>query len=106
AVGLNNIHQDTIEEIRLIVEPSENTSFVFYEDDGESNNYKNGDYRKTVIQIASGTETVITFQPEGSYQSPVKRMVVELLCQEIAPVEVELHGNKLPMYLGKQEWEA
>lgn len=106
APKLHNIHQDTVEELQLLVEPSENASFVMYEDDGVSNNYKNGDYLKTTIAVETDRNTVISFKKEGAYASSVKRIVIELICKQVAPVQVSLQGRKLPMFLDPAEWEA
>lgn len=102
---LNNLHQDEIDELRLLVEPSEDSSFVLYEDDGKTNEYRNGNYLKTTIRLQSGTETKLSFSRQGRYASPVKRMTVDLLCNDVAPIEVRLQGSKLPMFLGRKEWE-
>ncbi|CAG7653936.1 TIM-barrel domain-containing protein [Paenibacillus allorhizosphaerae] len=106
APGLQNIQNDRVEELRLLVEPSEKASFVLYEDDGVTNNYKNGDYLKTTVQVDTGRDTNITFRREGAYASSVKSIVIELLCKEIAPVQVMLQGRKLPMFLDPKAWEA
>ncbi|CAG7644305.1 Oligosaccharide 4-alpha-D-glucosyltransferase [Paenibacillus solanacearum] len=106
APGLQNIQNDRVEELRLLIEPSENASFVLYEDDGVTNNYKTGDYLKTTIQVESGRETTLSFRREGTYASSVQSVVIELLCKEIAPVQVMLQGRKLPMFLDPQVWAA
>lgn len=105
AVDFTNIHQDRMEVLQLVIEPSENTSFSLYEDDGTTNEYKNGQYLTTTIGVQAGEQTKITFQYEGQYTCQVKQLVVDLLCPDIAPVHVYLQGTKLPMFLGLQEWE-
>ncbi|UJF33786.1 glycoside hydrolase family 31 protein [Paenibacillus hexagrammi] len=106
APKLHNIHNERIEELHLLVEPSENTSFVLYEDDGTTNNYQNGEYLRTTISVATERNTVISFKKEGTYASSVKRLVVDLICKKIAPVQVTLQGRKLPMFLDRAEWES
>ncbi|GCL73340.1 alpha-glucosidase [Paenibacillus naphthalenovorans] len=106
APGLRNIHKDVIEELRLLIEPSEESSFVYYEDDGKTNNYQKGDYLKTTISIRNGKETKISFVKEGRYETPLKTVVVDVICKEVAPVQVKLADTKLPMFLEPAEWEA
>jgi alpha-glucosidase len=106
APKLENIHLDTVEELQLLIEPSENASFVMYEDDGVTNNYKNGDYLKTTIAVKTERNTVISFKKEGAYASSVKRIVIDLVCNQVAPFQVSLQGRKLPMFLNPAEWEA
>ncbi|AFC29423.1 alpha-glucosidase [Paenibacillus mucilaginosus 3016] len=106
APHLQNIHQDRVEELHLLIEPSENASFVLYEDDGVTNRYQNGDYLTTTISVETQRNTVISFTKEGAYPSTVKRVVMELVCKHIAPVGVMLQGRKLPMFLDPSKWEA
>ncbi|SDE38276.1 alpha-glucosidase [Paenibacillus sp. UNCCL117] len=106
APHVQNIHKDAIEELHVLVEPSENSSFVLYEDDGVTNNYKNGDYLKTTIAVETKRDTTISFQKEGGHTSSVKRMVIDLIARTVAPVRVTLQGRLLPMFLDPAEWEA
>ncbi|WP_166239636.1 TIM-barrel domain-containing protein [Paenibacillus turpanensis] len=103
---LQNIHNDRLEELHLLIEPSENTSFVLYEDDGKTNNFKNGDYLKTTISVETEHNTAISFKREGAYGSGVKKVVIDLVCKQIAPVRVALQDRSLPMFLDPAEWEA
>ncbi|MNH25448.1 hypothetical protein D3C79_854430 [compost metagenome] len=104
-MNLNNIHHDPIHALELIIEPSENTSFSLYEDDGTTNEYKNGQYLTTTIGVQAGEKTTISFEYEGQYTCQVKQLVIDLLCPDIAPIDVYLQGTKLPMFLDVREWE-
>ncbi|WP_281883427.1 TIM-barrel domain-containing protein [Paenibacillus sp. YYML68] len=106
APQLRNIHKDRIEELHLLVEPSESSSFDLYEDDGVSNRYKSGEYVRTTISVEAARDTRISFCREGSYESPVKMMLLELIVKEIAPVRVALQGLPLPMFLDATEWSV
>ncbi|MFC5450699.1 glycoside hydrolase family 31 protein [Paenibacillus aestuarii] len=101
---LKNIHQETVKKLHLLVEASEHGSFELYEDDGVTNNYKNGEYLKTTIQLQAGKQTKLSFTREGSHTSTVEQMVVDVVCKTIAPVQIQLDGRKLPMFLSQQEW--
>lgn len=39
---LMNLHNQDIEKLDLLIEPSEKSEFTVYEDDGKSNDYKKG----------------------------------------------------------------
>jgi alpha-glucosidase len=106
APQLQNIHNDKTEELHVLIEPSEKASFVLYEDDGVTNDYKNGNYLKTTIDVATERDTRISFKKEGAYSSSVKRMVIDLMARTVAPVRVTLQDRKLPMFLDPAEWEA
>lgn len=102
---LKNIHKDKMEKLHLLIEASEDASFTLYEDDGVSNNYQIGDYLKTRIHLQTGKETKLLFERVGSYQSPVKQLVVDVICKEIAPVQIQLAGKKLSMFLSQKDWD-
>ncbi|MBW4082449.1 TIM-barrel domain-containing protein [Paenibacillus sp. S150] len=106
APRLMNIHQDAVEQMHLLVEPSEEAAFVWYDDDGISNNYRKGEYLKTMIGIKKGRDTRITFVHEGSYSPGLQTMVVEVLCRDSAPVQVSWKDKKLRKLLDPNEWDA
>jgi Alpha-glucosidases, family 31 of glycosyl hydrolases len=103
---LMNIHKDSMDKLNILIEPSQEASFVLYEDDGTTNNYKNGDYLKTTININNKNGRKVVFDKEGNYKSTVKEMIVNAFCKDIAPMQVRLENRKLKMFLGKKEWEA
>ncbi|GJM75377.1 hypothetical protein HMSSN036_75930 [Paenibacillus macerans] len=51
-------------KLKLLIEPSEESSFVLYEDDGITNNYKNGEYLKTLVSVKKTDGVKITFEKE------------------------------------------
>jgi len=103
---LTNIHKDVVETLHLLVEVSREAEFSLYEDDGITNNYKHGDYLKTKVNINKSNGTKITFTPEGSFLTPVKVVQLDLICHDIAPIQIRLQGRKLPMFLNQREWQA
>ncbi|MFC7393047.1 TIM-barrel domain-containing protein [Scopulibacillus cellulosilyticus] len=102
---LMNIHKDKIEKMKFLIEPSQNSSFVLYEDDGLTNNYKNGEFLKTEISVKRDNGVKITFEKEGNYNNQVKEVMIDLICKDIAPVQISLRDKKLPMFLDKNKWE-
>lgn len=105
AEGLTNIHNDSIETLKLLIEPSEESSFALYEDDGVTNNYKNGEYLKTLISVKRENSVKIAFEKEGGYDKQPKEINIDLICKDIAPVQVNLRDKKLAMFLDIKEWE-
>jgi len=103
---LTNIHKAVGETLHLLVEVSREAEFSLYEDDGITNNYKHGDYLKTKVNINKSNGTKITFTPEGSFLTPVKAVQLDLICHDIAPIQIRLQGRKLPMFLNQREWQA
>lgn len=103
--GLMNIHHDSIDKLKLLIEPSEESSFVLYEDDGTTNNYKNGEYLKTLVSVKKTDGVKITFEKEGNYNKRPKEINIDLLCRDVAPVQICLKDIKLPILLDKKQWE-
>lgn len=98
--GLNNIHNEPIEKLRILVEPSEAAEFTLYEDDGISNDYQKGVSLKTRIQVnPTKRNVVLDFQRTGSYPTKVKELELSVGCPTVAPVTVKLGGRELPRYL-------
>ncbi len=102
--SLKNIHNDQLEELHLLIEPSEDVSFELYEDDGKTNDFKNGQYLKTTISVENKGETFISFKNDGAYSSSVKRVMLDVVCKQIAPIYVKLQDEKLPMFLDPKDW--
>lgn len=104
--GLTNIHKAVGETLHLLVEVSSEAEFSLYEDDAITNNYKHGDYLKTKVNINKSNGTKITFTPEGSFLTPVKVVQLDLICHDIAPIQIRLQDRKLSMFLNQREWQA
>ncbi|PJI09191.1 MULTISPECIES: TIM-barrel domain-containing protein [Clostridium] len=103
---LTNLHKDSMEKLNLMIEPSQESSFVLYEDDGTTNDYKNGDYLKTTIAIDNKSGIKISFNKTGNYKTEVKKMLVDVICKDMAPKQVKLKDKVLPMFLDEKEWES
>lgn len=103
---LMNIHNDSAEKLKFIIEPSQESSFVLYEDDGITNNYKNKEYLKTIISIKKNNGVKIKFEKEGNYNKQVKKMAIDLICKDVAPVQISLGDRKMSMFLDEKEFEV
>ncbi|KIO96947.1 Alpha-glucosidase [Levilactobacillus brevis] len=98
--GLMNLHNDVIDKLDVLIEPSRNAEFVVYEDDGVTNNYRQGETLETTIKTtATADGVVIDFSRVGQYQTQVKTMALAVCCPKIAPLSVDLADQSLPRYL-------
>ena len=98
--------QDTMTKLRLIIAAGEERSFELYEDDGVTNDYKNGAYRKTTISTSGSSVFHIDFKSEGSYQDTVKTVSVEVIRKDRSPFWVALGEEKLPHILNRRLYEV
>ncbi len=106
APNLMNLHTQPIRHLKLLVEPSVDTSFKLYEDDGKTNNYQNGDYLTTNFQVLSTNDGVtIKVTADGPYQSVVETMQLEVLCPHTAPAQVSVAGTAIPQFLNADKFK-
>jgi len=105
APNLMNIHRDTIEELHLLVEPSEDSRFVLYDDDGKTHNYKRGEYLKTTIAVRNDRDVHIGFTHVGEYNPALRKIRLDVLFRDAAPAEIRLGDRKLPQFLDPARWE-
>ena len=100
------ILKDTMRQIDLLVAAETDTSFVLYDDDGHTEDYKNGVYAKTTITVKAGDRTDIRFATEGSYESPVERMTLKLVSKKKGALWASVDGQQLPQFIVRDGWEA
>ena len=103
---VKHILKDTMRQIDLLVAAETDTSFVLYDDDGHTEDYKNGVYAKTTITVKAGDRTDIRFATEGSYESPVERMTLKLVSKKKGALWASVDGQQLPQYIVRDGWEA
>ncbi|MDR0299483.1 MAG: DUF4968 domain-containing protein [Streptococcaceae bacterium] len=106
APELMNLHKDSISLLQLTIEPSVDSEFTLYEDDGESLNYKNGESLLTKIRTKPAVaDTEIQFEKNGSYQTKLQDLRVNVLCPKISPLSIKLEGRELTRFLRTSKFE-
>lgn len=100
-----NLMNDVVNSLHIIFAPDVDSSFEMYDDDGKTNNYKNGDYLKTNIYVKAGAKTYIDFAYEGNYQNTVESMELDVIHREKAPYYVEIDGKEIPHFLHRSKYE-
>ena len=107
-MAANQMYNLTTEKatgIDLLLAPDTDSSFVLYEDDGNSMDYAKGGYLKTRIDVTSGVRTVIRFTKTGSYETAVESMYLDVIHREKAPFWVSADGKELKHYLHRRKFE-
>lgn len=102
---VKHILADTMKQVDLLVSADTDTSFVMYDDDGHTEDYKNGVYAKTMIDVKAGDQTVLTFDTEGTYESPVERMTIKLVSKQKGAFWVTVDGERIPRYIVRDGWD-
>lgn len=105
ALNLMNIHKQTIDKLDILIEPTEDSEFTLYEDDGESMAYQDGHFLQTHITTKFDPEGVlINFKRKGDYPTKVKVMNLSVYCPRMAPINVVVAGKTLHRYLNADEY--
>ena len=100
---ITNLRTQQIEKIHYLLEPGCEGYFTLYEDDGESESYRQGAYLTTEITIKPAEQTVVVgFLRSGNYQSPVKVETLKVICPEKAPLEVWIDDVFVPRLTSKK----
>lgn len=102
---LMTMEGDHTTDLHLIAAPKGVTTTVLYDDDGVTNDFKSGVYRKTTITVKAGDHTDIRFATEGSYESPVERMTLKLVSKKKGAFWVSVDGQQLTRYIVRDGWE-
>ena len=105
-----NAEKDPVTDLSLTFVPFTDgkehmSTYVYYDDDGTSNDFEDGVYRKTTITM-SGTSVIdIEFKREGSYKDTVKKVVATVVYKEKAPLWISFEGKKLTHFLDREKFE-
>lgn len=102
---IQNLKTEAVKGIRLLMAPDCDSSFVLYEDDGVSMEYKTGGYKCTKIQVTAGVQTRIQFTQEGNYETQVESMYIDAIHREKAPYWVRVCGREIPHFLHRRKFE-
>ena len=104
---IDSMERDRVTDLRLLLIPGAGERrFVLYDDDGVSNAYRRGEYRKTEIVMRGVGAVTVDFRSEGSFSDPVERVLLELVCPGGAPLSVALGEDELPRCLDRARFET
>lgn len=73
------------------------TTFTLYEDDGVSNDYQKGDYRKTKLTVTSSEVVTVKAETTGSYASDYTGVLLDVVAPDRAPYSAAVNG-KIPQH--------
>ncbi|MCI6886874.1 MAG: DUF4968 domain-containing protein [Lachnospiraceae bacterium] len=102
---LNNLMTQQATGIHLLCAADKDGQFSLYEDDGISMDYENGGYLKTQITMTVGERTYLVFKQEGSYETNVETMYVDMIHREKSPYWVTVDGEQIPHFLHRRKFE-
>ena len=95
----HNLFEDKAKDLHLICVADKNNCFTLYEDDGQTNAYKNGEYCKTNIHMSVESQIKLTFTSEGKYTTDFEKIFLDIIYPKNAPLAVIVDGEVLPQIL-------
>lgn len=102
---MTNLRTQQVTDLKLLCAADRDGQFTLYEDDGISMDYEKGVFLKTRITMTAGERTFLDFKKEGSYETAVESVYLDLIHREKAPYWIELDGKKLPHFLHRRKFE-
>ncbi len=102
---MDNLRTQHATGINLLCAADKDGRFTLYEDDGVTMNYENGDYLKTNITMTVGERTYVDFVNEGSYETQVEDMYIDMIHRDKAPYWVTVDGQQIPHFLHRRKFE-
>ena len=103
---LMSMANDHTTDLHLLVAPGCERSTFVYDDDGKTNDYQKGVYRKTTIHMSGVSVVKMDFASEGEYTDTVENVTVEMIRKDRSPFWVALGSEKLPHFLNRRHYDA
>ena len=103
---LMSMERDCVKNLHLVMVPGEDRVYTCYEDDGVTNDFKQGVYRRTKIAMTGKNVVKVAFTSEGSYRDSVETVMVEMVRKDRSPFWVALGDRKLPHFLNRKKFDA
>lgn len=102
-----HMSSDHTKQLHLLLAPQDGQKTILYDDDGTSNDYQSGVFRRTVITDEMMNDAVrLHFQPEGTYPDQAETVHVEMIAKNKAPYTVQIEQHPLEHFLNRNEFEA
>ena len=102
---VKHILRDRVKQLDFLISAEQDSEFVLYDDDGHSEDYLQGVFAITHIQVESGERTTITFRTEGTYPQTVERLTLRLVSKQQGAFWVSVDGKRIPRFLVREGWE-
>lgn len=103
---LMSMERDHVTDLHIIMAPGGDQTYVMYDDDGVTNDFRKGVSRKTSIHMSGASVVKVDFKAEGSYTDHVEKVVVEMIRKDRSPFWVALGDEKLEHFLNRRKFEA
>jgi alpha-glucosidase len=103
---LMSMANDHMTALHLTLAPGGERCYMLYDDDGVTNDFKKGVFRKTAIRMSGESVVKVAFESEGEYTDFVENVMVEMIRKDRSPFWVRLGEEKLEHFLNRRKFEA
>lgn len=103
---LMSMERDHSTGLHIVMAPGCDRTYTLYDDDGVTNDFRRGVFRKTTIQMSGSDVVKVGFTAEGSYTDFVENVTVEMIRKDRSPFWAALGGEKLEHFLNRRKFEA
>ena len=102
---VKRILADTVRRLDLLIAAEGDFEFVYYDDDGHTEDYRQGRFAETTITVKAGDRTRIRFEKKGAYPDTIERLTLRLVSKKKGAFWVTVDGEQIPRYLVRDSWE-
>ncbi len=102
-----NLERDPVTALQLTCAPmlsGEESTLSLYDDDGTTNDFEQGIYRRTKITMSGADIVHLKFDAEGSFADRITDLELQVIRKDKAPLFVAVDGVKLQHFLKKDEF--
>ena len=103
---VKHIESDTLRHLDLLIAAESDTSFVLYDDDGHTEQYKQGNYSRTAITVTAGDRTTVAFHKTGSYADTVNSLTLRLVSKAKGAYWVTVDGKPVQRTIVREAFGA
>ncbi len=103
---VKHIESDTLRHLDLLIAAETDTSFVLYDDDGHTEQYKQGNYSRTAITVTAGDRTTVAFHKTGSYADTVNSLTLRLVSKAKGAYWVTVDGKPMQRTIVREAFDA
>ncbi|MBR0069697.1 MAG: DUF4968 domain-containing protein [Synergistaceae bacterium] len=103
---LMSMERDHITALRIIIAPDgHERTFTYYDDDGRTNEYLTGNFRRTDIHVSGDNVVKVKFDSHGSYIDQIETLMIEMIRKDRSPFWVSIGETRLEHYLNRKKFE-
>lgn len=103
---VKHIESDTLRHLDLLIAAETDTAFVLYDDDGHTEQYKQGNYSRTQITVTAGDRTTVAFHKTGSYADTVNSLTLRLVSKAKGAYWVTVDGKPVQRTIVREAFDA